>query len=105
MTIRDAEAWGASQADSLQWRHAKSINTWKNKPSKRKERVSLTSSACQAAIQASPVELCGTLGASYHILMGQAPTSHPFTLSQGASPTEQAPAPAAPSSPAPECSP
>ena len=25
MAIRDTEIWGASQADSLQWRHAKSI--------------------------------------------------------------------------------
>ena len=44
------------------------------------------------------------LVAPYHILMGQAPTSHPFTLSQGASPTEQPSASATPS-PAPEHSP
>ena len=62
-------------------------------------------SACQAALQASPAELRGTLVASYHILMGQAPTSHPFTLSQGASPIEQPSVPAALSSPAPEHSP
>ena len=42
------------------------------------------------------------LVASYHILMGQAPTSHPFTLSQGASPVEQPSASAAPAAPVPE---
>ena len=45
------------------------------------------------------------LVASYHILLGQAPTSHPFTLSQGASPVEQLSASAAPPMPAPEQSP
>ena len=62
-------------------------------------------SACQAALQASPIELRGALVASYHLLMGQATTSHPFTLLQGASPTEQPSAPAAPSSLVPEQSP
>ena len=33
---------------------------------------------------------------SYHILLGQEPMSHPFTLSQGASPVEQQSALAAP---------
>ena len=80
-------------------------NTWKNKSSKRKVRISLTVFTCQAAIQANPVQLLDMLVASYHILMGQAPMSHPFTLLQGAFPTEQAPAPAAPSSPASEHSP
>ena len=42
------------------------------------------------------------LVASYHVLMGQAPTSHPLTLSQGASSTEQVSAPVAPSSLVPE---
>ena len=37
------------------------------------------------------------LVASYHILLGQAPTSYPFTLSQAVSPVEQPSAPAAPS--------
>ena len=37
--------------------------------------------------------------------MGQAPMSHPFTLSHRASPIEQLSAPVAPSSPAPEHSP
>ena len=45
------------------------------------------------------------LVASYHVLIGQAPTSHPFNLSQGASSTEQVSAPVAPSPPVPGCSP
>ena len=45
------------------------------------------------------------LVASYHILMGQALLSHPFTLSQGASPVQQPSTPAAPPAPVPEQSP
>ena len=62
-------------------------------------------SICQAALQASPADLRGALVASYHVLMGQAPTFHLFTLSQGASDIEQLSAPAAPSSLGPEHSP
>ena len=43
--------------------------------------------------------------ASYHILLGHVPTSHPFGLSPEASPSEQESAPRAPSSPVPEHSP
>ena len=39
------------------------------------------------------------LVASYHILVGQALTSHPFTLPQGTSPAEQQSASAAPPAP------
>ena len=56
-------------------------------------------STCQAALPASPLELKGMLVASYHILVGQAPMSHPFALSQGASPEEQWSIPAAPPAP------
>ena len=62
-------------------------------------------SACQAVLQASPVELRGMLVASYYLLMGQAPISHPFTLSQGASPIEQPSALVASPSAVPEHSP
>ena len=81
-------------------------NTWRSKSSKRKARVRLTfSPPCQTALSTSPVELRGALVASYHILMGQAPTSHPFSLSQGASPAKQPSASAAPPAPVPEHSP
>ena len=104
--IRDAKTQGASQADSLQWRHAKTIQHLEEQVIQEEGKSQIDFlSACQAALQASHVELRGTLVASYHILMGQAPLSHPFTLSQGASPIEQLSAPAAPSSPVPEHSP
>ena len=45
------------------------------------------------------------LVASYHVLLGQALTSHPFSLSQGASSSEQVSTAMAPSPPVPEHSP
>ena len=76
--------------DSLQWRHAKTIQHLEEQVIQEEGKSQIDFlSACHAALQASPVELRGTLVASYHILMGQAPISHPFTLSQGASPIEQ----------------
>ena len=45
------------------------------------------------------------LVASYHVLLGHALMSHPFSLSQGASSSEQVSASMAPSSLAPEHSP
>ena len=78
-------------------------STWRNKSSQKKVRVRLTHS--QATLHTSPVELRGALVVSYHILMGQAPTSHPFTLSQGASLTKQPSASAAPPVLVPEHSP
>ena len=98
-TVRDAEAWGASQADSLHQTHTKSIQHLEEQAIQEEGKSQLDFLfACQAAIQASPVELCSMLVASYHILMGQAPMSHQFNLSQGASSTEQVSAPVAPSS-------
>ena len=97
--IRDVETQGASQADSLHQRHAKSIPHLEEQviQEEGKSKIDFLSTS-QAALQASPVELRGAPVASYHILMGQAPTSHPFTLPQGASTIEQPSAPAAPSS-------
>ena len=62
-------------------------------------------STCQATLQASPVELHCMVVASYHVLMGHAPMSYPFSLSQGASSSEQVFSPMDPSPAAPECSP
>ena len=106
VAIRNAETQGASQADSLHRQHAKTIKHLEEQVIQEEGKSQINFlSACQAALQTSPVELRGALVASYHILMGQAPMSHPFTLSQGASPTKQPSAPAAPSSLAPEHSP
>ena len=69
---------------------AKPSKTWRNKSSKRKAEAKLTSSPpVRLPYMPAQAELKGMLVASYHILLGQAPTSHPFTLSQGASPVEQ----------------
>ena len=62
-------------------------------------------SACQAALYASSAELKGMLVASYHVLLGQAPLSHLFALSQRASQMEEQPTPAAPPMPVPKQSP
>ena len=83
--IRDAETQRASQADSLHWRHAKTIQHLEEQVIQEEGKSQIDFlSACQAALQASPIELRGALVASYHLLMGQAPMSHQFTLSQGA---------------------
>ena len=105
-TVRDAEAQGASQADLLQWLHAKSIQCLEEQAIEEESKGQLNFlSACQAALWVSPVELHGMLVASYHILLGHALTSHPFSLSQGASSSKQVSAPMAPSSLVPEHSP
>ena len=78
---------GASQAESLHRWHAETIKHLEEQviPEEGKSQIDFLS-ACQAALHASPSDCRGTLVASYHMLMGQGPTSHPFTLSQGASP-------------------
>ena len=93
-TVKEAKAmcahtvcWdlGASQAESLHRQHAKTIKHLEEQVIQEEGKSQIDFlSACQAALQASPAELRGALVASYHILMGQAPMSHPFTLSQGA---------------------
>ena len=105
-TIREAEAQGASQAGSLQQLHTKSIQHLEEQVIEEESKGQLHFlSTCQAALWASPPKLHGTLVASYHILLGHAPTSHPFSLSQGASPSEQVSAPRVPSPPALQHSP
>ena len=95
-TIREAEAWGTSQAGSLQQLHAKSIQHLEEQAIKEESKGQLNClPACQAALWAGPPEFCGVLVASYHVLLGHAPMSHSFSLSQGASPSEQVSAPRA----------
>ena len=104
--IRDVETQAASQADSLHQRHAKTIQHLEGQVIKDEGKSQIDFlSACQAALQASPVEMRGILVASCHIFMGQTPMSGPFTLSQWASTIEQLSAPVPPSSPVPEHSP
>ena len=106
MAIKDAEAQGASQADSLHQSHAKSIQCLEEQAIEEESKSQLNLlSTCQDALQASPVELCSMLVVSYHLLLGQALTSHPFSLSQGASSSEHVSTPMAPSPPVHEHSP
>ena len=106
VAIRQAETQGASQAESFHRQHAKTIKHLQEQVIQEEGKSQIDFlSTCQAALHTSPAELRGALVASYHILMGQAPMSHPFTLSQGASHTEQPSASAAPAAPVPEHSP
>ena len=89
-------AWGASQADSLQWLHAKSLQHLEEQAIEEENKSQLNFlSTCQTALWASPVELHSMLVASYQVLIGQAPMSLLFSLSQGASSSDQVPTPMA----------
>ena len=106
VAIRDAETQRASQAELLHRQHGKVMQDLEEQVIQKEGRSQTDFlSACQTALHASPVELKGVLVASYHILLGQAPTSHPFTLSQRTSPVGEQSAPAAPPPPVPKQSP
>ena len=78
--IRDADTREPPRLNPLHQRHAKTIQHLEEQVIQEEGKSQIDFlSACQAALQASPIELRGTLVASYHLLMGQAPTSHPFT--------------------------
>ena len=104
--IRDAKTWRASQVELLHRQHGKVMQDLEEQVSQEEGRSQTDFlSACQAALDASPEELKGVLVASYHVLLGQAPTSQPFTLSPRTSPAEEQSAPAAPPTPVPKQSP
>ena len=104
--IREAETQGASQAESLHRQHAEVIKCLKEQVIQEEGKSQIDFLyTCQAALNTSPRELRGALVAFYHILLGQAPTSHPFSLTQGASSAEQPSASSAPPAPVPEHSP
>ena len=106
VAIRDAKTQGASEAESLHRQHSKAIQDLEEQVIQEEGRSQTDFlSTCQAALHASPVELKDMLVASYYIWLGQAPTSHQFTLSQGTSPAEQQSASAAPPVPVPKQSP
>ena len=97
--IREAEVLGASQASSIQQSHAKGIQHLEEEAVKEESRGQLNFlSACQDTLEASPLESCSILPASYQVLLGHTPTSHLFNISQGASPSQQGPAHGASSS-------
>ena len=97
MAIRDAKTQRASHAELLQREHDKVMQNLETQAIQEEGRSQADFlSACQAALYTSPVELKGMLVASYHVLLGQTPTSHPFALSQRTSPVEEQSAPTAP---------
>ena len=66
----------SSEPPRLQQRHVKTIQHLEEQVIQEEGKSQIAFLlACQAALQASPVELRGTLVASYHLLMAQAPTS------------------------------
>ena len=81
------------------------FSTLKNKLSRRRVRVSSTSSPPAKLPFEPALPLHGMLVASYHVLLGHVWTFHPFSLFQGASPSEQVSVPRTPSPPVPEHSP
>ena len=71
VAIREAETQGAFQAESLYRQHAEVIKCLEEQVIQEEGKSQIDFlSACQAALNASPGELRGTLVASYHILMG-----------------------------------
>ena len=79
--IREVEAWGACKAGSLQQSHAKTIQHLEEKAIKEESKGQLNFlSACQATLQASPPKFHSVLVASYHVLLGHVPTSHPLSF-------------------------
>ena len=104
--IREAGIWRASQAKLLQREHGKIMWDLEAQVIQEENRSQADFlSACQAVLYASPVELKSTLMASYHVLLGQTPPSHPFVLSQRTSPVEEQLASTAPPAPVPKQSP
>ena len=79
--IREAEALGASQASSIQQSHAKGIQHLEEEASKEESKGQLNFlSTCQATLEASPLKSCSVLLASYQVLLGHTPMSHPFNI-------------------------
>ena len=101
VAIREAEAQRVSQATPLQQSHHKTVQHLEEE---RKSQLNFLS-ICQTALQVSPPEFHGALVASYHVLLGHAPTSHLFSIPKGAPPFPPGSAPGTSSPPMPEHSP
>ena len=103
MAVRDAETQRASQAKLLQREHSKVMWDLEMQAIQEEGRSQADFlSSCQAALYTSPVAFKGVLVASYDILLGQTPMSHPFALSQRTSQVEEQSAPTAPPTPVPK---
>ena len=91
--IREAKACRASQAISIQQSHHKTVQHLEEESIEEERKIQLNFlSICQTTLWTSPPEFCSMLVASYHILLGHAPTSHLFSIPQGAPPFPLGPA-------------
>ena len=82
--ISEAEAWKISQAAMFQEEHSKYLQSLEEQAFGEESRSHHDIlSSCQATLCHSPKPLRGTLAASYHLLLGQAPSSLPSFCLQG----------------------
>ena len=94
VATREAEAQRASQVISIQQSHHKTIQHHEEESIEEERKSQLNFLfICQATLWASPPEFYSALLASYHILLGHAPTSHLISIPQGAPPFPPGPAP------------
>ena len=90
----EVEAWGASQASSIQQSHLKGIQHLEEETIEEKSKGQLNFlSACQATLEASRLESCGMLLASYQVVLGHTLMSHLFSIPHGAFPSQQGSSP------------
>ena len=88
--IREVEAWGASQASSIQQSQGKGIQCLEEEAIEEESKSQLNFLlACQAHLEACPIKSCNMLLASYQVLLGHTLMSHLFSISQGASLSQQ----------------
>ena len=98
LAIWEVESQGATQVCSIQQSHAKDIQHLEERSLEKERRDQLNFLfTCQAALKASPPESHGMLIAFYHLLPGHVPMSNLFTISPGASPSQQGSTPGVPS--------
>ena len=106
VAIREVEVERASKAISIQRSHQKSVQHLEEESIEEERKSQLNFlSICQTALWASPPKFRGMLVASYHILLGHAPTSHLFSIPHRAPPFSPGSAPRTSSPPMPQHSP
>ena len=86
MAIRDAKTWGAPRLSHSAGNMPKPSETWRDKSSERKAGAKSTFSPLSSCPTCQPSGAQRCAGGFLSHFDGAAPTSHPFTLSQLASP-------------------
>ena len=104
--ISKAEARRASWATSIQQSHHKAVQHLEEESFEEERKSQLNFlSICQTALLVSPQEFCSALVASCHILLGNAPPLHLFSIPQRTPPFLPGSAPGTSSPPVPDHSP